>query len=107
MPLSIEQHVEWIADCIAYMDEHGHDAIEPTEAAETQWVTNTNMLADNMLFSEADSWYRGDNIPGKTSVFTPFPGGLDMYRDICDRVAGDDYDGFEFDQVADAPLAGQ
>jgi len=107
MPLSIEQHVEWIEDCIGYMDEHGHDTIEPTEASETQWVTNTNMLADNMLFSEADSWYRGDNVPGKTAVFTPFPGGLDMYRDICDRVARDDYDGFEFSDAADAPLPEQ
>jgi cyclohexanone monooxygenase len=95
MPLSIEQHVEWIDDCIAYMDREGYDYIEPTADAEQQWVQNTNTLADSMLFSEADSWYRGENVPGKPPVFTPFPGGLDVYRDICDRVARDDYDGFE------------
>jgi cation diffusion facilitator CzcD-associated flavoprotein CzcO len=103
MPMSIEQHVEWITDCIAFMREEGHDTIEATEHAETQWVRNTNMLAENMLFSEAASWYRGANVPGKTRIFTPFPGGLDNYREICERVAGDDYDGFEFSEVADAP----
>jgi cation diffusion facilitator CzcD-associated flavoprotein CzcO len=107
MPLSIEQHVEWIEDCIAYMAEHGHDTIEPTAEDEQRWVQNTNMLADNMLFSEADSWYRGENVPGKPQVFTPFPGGLDVYRDICARVARDDYDGFEFGRVEDAPVVGQ
>ena len=95
MPMAIEQHVEWIADCIGYMDDHGYDRIEASEASENQWVQNTNMLAENMLFSEAKSWYRGANVPGKTQVFTPFPGGLDNYREICARVARDDYDGFE------------
>ncbi|WP_336001827.1 flavin-containing monooxygenase [Halorientalis halophila] len=102
MPLSIEQHVEWIADCIAYMDEHGYDRIEAEAESESQWVQNTNMLAENMLFSEAKSWYRGANVPGKTQVFTPFPGGLDNYREICARVARDDYDGFELGAIADA-----
>jgi cyclohexanone monooxygenase len=103
MPMAIEQHVEWIADCIEYLEEEGYDRIEASEASETQWLETTNMLADNMLFSEAESWYRGANVPGKPTVFTPFPGGLDVYRDVCDRVARDDYDGFELGRVADAP----
>ena len=107
MPMSIEQHVEWIDDCIAYMDAEGYDRIEPTEEAEQRWVSNTNMLASNMLFSDADSWYRGENVPGKPSIFTPFPGGLDQYREICDRVARDDYDGFELERGTAAPTAGQ
>ncbi|RXK47046.1 NAD(P)/FAD-dependent oxidoreductase [Halorientalis pallida] len=100
MPLSIEQHVEWIADCIRYMDEHGYDRIEARRESEDQWVQNTNMLAENMLFSQAKSWYRGANVPGKTQVFTPFPGGLDNYREICARVARDDYDGFELERAS-------
>ena len=99
MPMAIEQHVEWIGDCIAYMNEHGYDRIEPTAESEDQWVENTNFIAENMLFAEAESWYRGANVPGKTQVFTPFPGGLDMYRGICERVAENDYNGFEFDQA--------
>jgi len=103
MPMAIEQHVEWIDDCIAYMDEHGYDTIEVSEHSETQWVQNTNMIAENMLFAEAKSWYRGANVPGKTEVFLPFPGGLDRYREICDRIASDDYDGFELGRIDDAP----
>lgn len=103
MPMSIEQHVEWITDCIEYMDEAGYDRIEPTEESEEQWVSQTNMLADNMLFSEAESWYRGENVPGKPSIFTPFPGGLEMYRGICERVAEDDYDGFDLREATDTP----
>jgi cation diffusion facilitator CzcD-associated flavoprotein CzcO len=102
MPMAIEQHVEWVADCIEHMDVEGYRCIEPTEEAESQWVSQTNMLADQMLFSEADSWYRGENVPDKPTVFTPFPGGLEMYRDICERVAEDDYDGFELRKGADA-----
>ncbi|MFT4905836.1 MAG: cation diffusion facilitator CzcD-associated flavoprotein CzcO [Natronomonas sp.] len=107
MPMAIEQHVEWITDCIEHMQREGYQTIEPTEESESQWVSQTNMLADNMLFSEAESWYRGANVPGKEQVFTPFPGGLDMYRDICDRVAEDDYDGFELRRASDAPVAEQ
>jgi cation diffusion facilitator CzcD-associated flavoprotein CzcO len=105
MPMAIEQHVEWIADCIAYMNEEGYDRIEPTEESETQWVENTSMLAENMLFTEAESWYRGANVPGKSKSFMLFPGGLDNYREICDRVARDDYDGFDLTRAADAPTA--
>ena len=100
MPMAIEQHVEWIADCIAHMDGHGYDRIEATADSESEWVQNTNMLADSMLFSEAKSWYRGANVPGKSQVFTPFPAGLDNYREIGDRVAREDYDGFELGQVS-------
>lgn len=107
MPMSIEQHVEWITDCIAYMDREGYDRIEATAESEQQWVSQTNMLADNMLFSEAKSWYRGENVPGKPSIFTPFPGGLEMYRGICERVAEDDYDGFELRRAPDAPTVEQ
>ena len=100
MPMAIEQHVEWIADCISHMDREGYDRIEPTAESARQWVSQTNLLADNMLFSEAESWYRGENVPDKPTVFTPFPGGLDMYRDICERVAADGYDGFELRRTA-------
>ena len=97
MPMSIEQHVEWISECIEYMDDQDHRLIEATAESEDEWVTQTNSLAEWMLFSEADSWYRGANVPGKPRIFTPFPGGLDTYRQICDGVADREYDGFELE----------
>jgi cyclohexanone monooxygenase len=44
----------------------------------------------------ANSWYLGANIPGKPRVFMPFVGGVGIYRDICDDVAANGYQGFVF-----------
>jgi len=95
MPVSIEHHVEWIADCIAYMDERGYEFIEATEEAEGNWVAETNMIADEMVFSQADSWYRGANVPDKPQTFMPYPGGLETYRRQVERLTENDYEGFE------------
>ena len=96
MPVSIEQHVDWIAACIEYMHSEGYEYIEPQSAAAERWVSQTNMLANEMLFSEAESWYRGANVPDKPRVFTPFPGGVETYRRECERVVENGYEGFDF-----------
>ncbi|HEX5366883.1 MAG TPA: NAD(P)/FAD-dependent oxidoreductase [Acidimicrobiales bacterium] len=94
MPTSIEQHVEWIADCIEHMRETGRTTIEPTPEAESQWVDHVAETAGLGLFTKADSWYIGANIPGKKRVFMPYVGGLLNYRQRCDEVAAHDYEGF-------------
>ncbi len=96
MPMSIEHHVDWIADCVGKMLDEDYRIVEPTEQAETDWVNQTNTLAEGMVLSEAKSWYRGANVPGKPRTFMPFPGGLETYRLICEQVVTDGYDGFEF-----------
>ena len=45
MMVSIEQHVDWIADCLAYLRAHGLDCIEATQAAEDAWVAHGNEVA--------------------------------------------------------------
>ncbi len=80
MIMAIEQHVDWIADAIAYVDDHSYDVIEPTPEAENAWVDHVNALADATLFGLANSWYMGANIPGKPRVFLPYVGGLGAYR---------------------------
>jgi cation diffusion facilitator CzcD-associated flavoprotein CzcO len=95
MPVAIEQHVEWISDCIEYMQEHGNQVVEASKEAEDEWVEHTNEVAEETLMTEAESWYRGANIPGKPRIFTPYPGGLDIYRLTCNEVADNDYEGFE------------
>ena len=94
MVVGIEQHVDWIADCLAYLSAAGAATIEPTPAAEDGWVQYVNDEADLTLFPKANSWYNGSNIPGKPRVFLPFVGGIGRYRDICDRVAAAGYEGF-------------
>jgi cation diffusion facilitator CzcD-associated flavoprotein CzcO len=95
MPVAIEQHVEWITDCIAHMREHGLTRIEPTPEAVESWVAKVNAAADATLLPQAKhSWYLGANIPGKPRVFMPYAGGMAKYRKICAEVAAKDYEGF-------------
>ena len=94
MMVSIEQHVDWIADCVAYLRSRGLDCIEATQAAEDAWVEHGNEVADKTLYPLANSWYMGANIPGKPQVFMPYIGGVGAYRDTCDEVAADGYRGF-------------
>jgi cyclohexanone monooxygenase len=94
MLVSIEQHVEWIADCIRDMDAEGWTAIEAERAAQDEWVDHVNELASYTLFAEGNSWYLGANVPGKPRVFMPYLGGVAGYRQICDGVVADGYRGF-------------
>ena len=94
MVQSIEQHVEWITDCIAYMEEQGVCAIEPEAGAEQTWGEQVNAIADQTIFPSCNSWYLGANIPGKPRVFMPYIGFAD-YVDICEQVRARGYDGFE------------
>jgi cyclohexanone monooxygenase len=93
MIVSIEQHVEWIADCIAHLRNHGYRHIEPTSDAQAAWVEFVNQIADFTLFPTCNSWYLGANVPGKPRVFMPYVG-FPSYVEKCEEVAGRGYDGF-------------
>jgi cyclohexanone monooxygenase len=94
MILSIEQHVEWIADLLDHMRLHDIVTVEPELEAEDQWVQHVNDIASFTLFPTAASWYMGANIPGKPRVFMPYIGGVGSYRQKCDDVAAKGYEGF-------------
>jgi cation diffusion facilitator CzcD-associated flavoprotein CzcO len=94
MMMSIEQHVDWVTDAIAHLNEAGLKAIEPTREAQDGWVDHVNEIASYTLFPKANSWYMGANVPGKTRVFMPYAGGLDVYRARCEEVARNGYEGF-------------
>ena len=94
MVLHAEAHVNWIADCIGYLDDHGHAAIEATSDAVDDWVAECARRAEATLFTRADSWYLGANVPGKPRVFMLFIGGFAVYLDICRDVADAGYKGF-------------
>ena len=94
MVLSIEQHVDWIADCIAYLRQRRLASIEATTDAENAWVAHVNEVANYTLFPLANSWYTGANIPGKPRVFMPYIGGAGVYRQKCAEIAANGYEGF-------------
>ncbi len=100
MMVSIEQNVDWIADTLIHLRDHGLDSIEPTELAETKWVEHSNEFADLTLMPSANSWYMGVNVPGKPQVFLPYPGGVGRYRTTCDEAVERGYLGFALDGPA-------
>jgi cyclohexanone monooxygenase len=95
MTVPIEQHVEWISDCLAYLREHGAATIEAQYGAMEQWSDHVQEVASRTLYPRAASWYMGANIPGKPRLFLPYIGGVATYRDKCDDVAAHGYEGFE------------
>jgi len=91
---SIEQHVEWIAECLGYLRSRGLRRVEPTVAAEDAWVAHNSAVAGTSLRSVCGSWYIGANVPGKPRVFMPYIGGVPAYVRKCNEVAAGGYDGF-------------
>jgi cyclohexanone monooxygenase len=94
MVVSIEQHADWIADCLAHLAEHGHDRIEALADAEDAWGEHHYAVTSETLLPRANSWWVGANIPGKPRNLYPYVGGVGMYKRICDEVAAQGYDGF-------------
>jgi cyclohexanone monooxygenase len=95
MIVSIEQHVDWITDCVAHLRAQGKTAIEASVAAEDAWVDHVNEVGHMTLYPRASSWYMGANVPGKPRIFMPYIGGVGVYRQKCDAVAAKGYEGFQ------------
>ncbi|PQD97539.1 flavin-containing monooxygenase [Mycolicibacterium parafortuitum] len=95
MVLHAEAHIDWIADAIGFLDDHGYAALEATPESVDNWIAECNRRAEATLFPRANSWYMGANVPGKPRVFMLFIGGFAAYLDICAEVAAAGYKGFQ------------
>ncbi|MDP6517887.1 MAG: NAD(P)/FAD-dependent oxidoreductase [Alphaproteobacteria bacterium] len=93
---SIEQHVDWITDCLGYMKARNYTAIEAEGDAEKGWWDHVQEVAAQGLKATTDSWYLGANVAGKPRVFMPYYGGFPAYCQKCEQVAADGYEGFAF-----------
>ena len=91
---SIEQHVDFIADCLEALRARGKTVIEPVPEAQEAWVGHVGDVSNITLRSTCSSWYVGANIPGKPRVFMPYIGGLPAYIQACERVVANGYEGF-------------
>ncbi|WP_040339986.1 flavin-containing monooxygenase [Candidatus Blastococcus massiliensis] len=94
MAVSIEQHVDWVTDCLVALRAGGWTTIEPTPTAEQGWDRHVADYAAITLHPTANSWYMGANVPGKPRVFYPYIGGVDRYRAACEEVVERGYLGF-------------
>lgn len=90
----IEQHINWIADCIDYLEDHDVSSIEASPEAEETWVEHVAQTAQGTLFPKANSWFLGANIPGKPRVLLLYVGGAARYREICEDIVSRGYEGF-------------
>jgi cyclohexanone monooxygenase len=96
MVTSIEQHVDWIAECIAYARANGYVEIEATNDAQESWVADVIAVANRTIMPGSNSWYVGANVPGKPRVFMPYLGGAAHYTEICQGIARNNYEGCRF-----------
>jgi len=96
MPRCIEQNVEWLTDLLAHLEQTGVHRIEPTVEAERAWTEHVHETGERMLLSKVNSWFMGVNTNlGKTERhFLLYAGGAPNYRDRCDEVAANGYEGF-------------
>jgi cyclohexanone monooxygenase len=94
MSMSIEQHVEWISDCITYLRANKIARIDADKDSEEAWMQHVQEVVSRTLYEKANSWYRGANVPGKPQLFLPYLGGHGNYRKKCSEVAEAGYPGF-------------
>ena len=97
MPLGGERTTQWIADCIAYLDENNLAAMEATDEAAQTWDRQINEMADQTLYPQTNSWYVGANIPGKPRQFLAHLRGSQYFKEL-EGVALDGYKGFVFEE---------
>jgi cyclohexanone monooxygenase len=104
---AIEQHVDWLADCIGHMRDIGASSIEPIQADEDAWVEHVTDVSTVSLRSTCSSWYVGTNIPGRPRVFMPYIGGFPVYVQKCNEVMSNGFDGFVLEGAAATNAAPQ
>jgi hypothetical protein len=92
--VSIEQHVEWLADLLREASAESIVEIEPTVVAEEGWTDHVSQMVATTLLAHDDTQYFGSNVPGKPRVYLAYVGGVGYYRAICDAVKESDYEGF-------------
>ncbi len=94
MVLGNEYHVDWIVSAIEHLRETKQRTIEATLPAESAWSQHVNDVGSQTLFPLANSWYLGVNVPGKPRTILPYLGGFQAYKQKCEEVAANGYEGF-------------
>ncbi|MFV1364170.1 NAD(P)/FAD-dependent oxidoreductase [Mycolicibacterium elephantis] len=94
---ALEQHVEWIGDCIAYLRDHEYRTIEALPDAQREWIEHTSELVAPtvLVHPSCNSWYNGGNVPGKKRMYMGYTAGIPEYRRRCDEIAAAGYTGFK------------
>ncbi|OBB67843.1 hypothetical protein A5758_10640 [Mycobacterium sp. 852014-50255_SCH5639931] len=75
---ALEQHVEWIGDCIVDLRARGIRSIEALATAQQEWIDYaTSLVAPTVLVHPScNSGYNGGNVPGKKRMYIGYTGGI-------------------------------
>ncbi len=94
---ALEQHVEWIGDCITYLRANAIPTIEALPTAQQEWIDHATALVAStvLVHPSCKSWYNGGNVPGKKRMYMGYTGGIPEYRRRCDEIAAAGYTGFK------------
>ncbi len=94
---ALEQHVDWISDCITYLRANDIRTIEALPTAQQEWIDHTTSLVAPtvLVHPSCNSWYNGGNVPGKKRMYMGYTGGIPEYRRHCDEIAAGGYTGFK------------
>jgi cation diffusion facilitator CzcD-associated flavoprotein CzcO len=93
-----EFHVDWVADCIAYMDASGFATIEPEIEAQERWTEHVVAVAQRLLRLRVNNYMVHVNADG-SRVFMPYTGGLDAYVTKANEIAARGYEGFRLTRL--------
>ena len=98
MIVSIEQHVDWITDCMAYMRDQGLDTHGSGDGRRRQMGRPRQRGRLHHALSDRPipgTW--APTSPASRRIFMPYIGGVGPYRQICNDVAAKGYEGFVMD----------
>jgi cation diffusion facilitator CzcD-associated flavoprotein CzcO len=95
IPPVIEGVVRWIGDAIDHLQSQDLAVIEATSAGAEGWDQQVQGAVNaTVLLHGKNSWFLGDNIPGKPHRVLYYFGGASNYRRACEAVAESGYEGF-------------
>ena len=94
MTTCLQQQVDWVTDCIAFLDRTGRRSVEPSREKQDEWVRHHDEVANATLLVRTKSWYTGANVAGKPIRLLSYVGGVGRYRKVCDEVQASGYRGF-------------
>jgi cation diffusion facilitator CzcD-associated flavoprotein CzcO len=90
-----EYHVEWVNDCLKYMQDHGYAIVEPTEDAAMRWTDHVAALGAKSLRAKYANYMVHIN-PDGTRFAIPYRGSMNTYYKEATAVAAGGYEGMTF-----------
>lgn len=98
-PPAHEAQVDWVTEAIRHLRDNGLGVIEPSVAAEENWMSICDAGAAATLFPRVNSWINGANVPGKPVTNMFYMGGMAAYMDEAEKETESGYPGFVIGEV--------